>query len=144
VIYDGICRLCSGSVKFLLSIDKRKVLKFTTLTPIKNSDPDVEKINNFQDRESILYIENKILYTESEAVIRIFNRIGGLWKIAMIFLIIPSVVRNFFYRLIARNRYKIFGVLDSCELPGPEYAGRFIPEISEAELQTLMRGGDPD
>lgn len=134
VIYDGKCRFCSWSVRFLLSIDKKKILKFTTLMPEKNQNSGITQ-------ESILYIENNHLYAQSEAVIRILNRVGGLWKMALVFLAIPPGIRDFFYRLMAKNRYRIFGIQENCELPDPENADRFIPELPEAELLALKSKG---
>ena len=51
---------------------------------------------------------------------------GGLWAIAMMFRVIPAMVRNAIYDIVAKNRYKVFGKYDTCRIPSPEEMGRFL------------------
>jgi predicted DCC family thiol-disulfide oxidoreductase YuxK len=73
----------------------------------------------------VLYDGQKIL-TESDAVINITRHLNGLWKFTALLLIIPRFIRNPFYRLIARNRYKLFGKRDQCMVPSEDVKGRFV------------------
>jgi len=126
VFFDGVCNLCNSTVQFLVKIDKHRRLQFGSLQgetakkilPAYNISPD--KLS------SIIFIHNNKAYTESSAVLEIFRVIGGLWTLLYVFKIIPSFLRNGFYRLIARYRYKWFGKKDQCMIPKPEFMNRFL------------------
>jgi len=63
-----------------------------------------------------VYIAEGQFYLRSSAVFHILKDIGGAWKILFVFIIIPPFIRNFIYRFIANNRYRLFGKNDSCEV----------------------------
>jgi len=42
------------------------------------------------------------------------------------FIIIPKPIRDYFYDLIAKKRYKIFGKKDTCMIPTPSIEKRFL------------------
>jgi predicted DCC family thiol-disulfide oxidoreductase YuxK len=126
VFFDGVCNLCNSTVQFLLRIDKKHRLKFGSLQgeaakkilPAYHIQPAV--------LTSIVFIHQNKAYTESSAVLEIFRATGGIWTLLYIFKIIPAFLRNNFYRLIARYRYKWFGKKDQCIVPKPEYKNRFL------------------
>ena len=64
--------------------------------------------------DSIILIENQNVYIKSAAVLRIAKHLGGLYPLLYAFVIIPPVIRDFVYDVIARNRYKWFGENDAC------------------------------
>lgn len=139
VIYDGLCVLCSNAVKFLLRIDKRKVLQFTSIKQTLASDHQDKKKQKSTQPESILYIENQKLYSGSEAIIMILVRIGSIWKSARFLRVIPLGFREFLYRIIAKNRYTIFGKKTTCDIPDEKHAARFLPEIDPDELVLMTK-----
>jgi predicted DCC family thiol-disulfide oxidoreductase YuxK len=49
-----------------------------------------------------------------------------LWPVFYVFKIVPSPIRDIFYDLIARNRYKLFGRSDTCRMPTPELQQKFL------------------
>ena len=126
VFFDGICNLCNGTVQFLLKIDTHKRLQFGSLQgeTAKKILPafqiSTEKLS------SIVFIHQNKVYTESSAVLEIFRVIGGFWATLYIFRIIPSFIRNGFYRLIAQYRYQWFGKKEECMIPSPELRKRFV------------------
>ena len=125
VFFDGVCNLCNGTVQFLLKIDKHQRLQFGSLQgetakrilPTHQISP--EKLN------SIIFIHQNKVYTESTAVLEIFRVIGGPWKALYIFKIIPGFIRNGIYRIVAHYRYKWFGKKEQCMIPGPAEKNRF-------------------
>lgn len=78
------------------------------------------------DVDSVIFIENGKAYTKSEAALRIAKYFGDVWKLLRIFAIVPNFIRNFFYDVIAKNRYKWFGKRESCMIPNEEERGRFV------------------
>ena len=51
----------------------------------------------------------------------------AFWRLAgSILSLIPLPVRDCGYRIVARNRYRIFGRYETCILPTPEHRDRFM------------------
>lgn len=119
VIFDGYCSVCSRSVRFLLSVDRRKKLLFLA----------GNKLQVFDDSETgtIIYYKRGIVFKHSDAVLELLKDIGGFWKFAgALMAIFPRKLRDNIYRLIARNRFKWFKKRSTCFLPGTAYMDRFI------------------
>jgi predicted DCC family thiol-disulfide oxidoreductase YuxK len=66
------------------------------------------------------------LYTKSAAALRVGRFLGFPYNLSVVFLLVPPFVRNFFYDLVARNRYKWFGKRDECRVPTKELRARFL------------------
>lgn len=120
VYFDGVCGLCNRFVDFLLKHDKSKSLK---LAPLQNS-----KFKNQTNFDSVVLSINDKEYFKSEAAIRAIAALGGGWNVTLMLLVIPKVIRDSVYGVIARNRYKLFGKKDVCRIPTPEERERFINE----------------
>ena len=133
ILFDGICNFCNSTVNFILKRDKTNLFKFSPLqsesgqrflteTGLKEYFSAKNKINS----ETIILIEGQKFYSQSTAVLRILKKLGGGWKIFYIFIIIPPPLRNFFYNLISKNRYKWFGKRDKCMVPTENERCKFI------------------
>ncbi|HJV77954.1 MAG TPA: thiol-disulfide oxidoreductase DCC family protein [Paludibacter sp.] len=126
ILFDGICNLCCGWVRFLIRRDKNRMFRFASI----QSDAGKKLLDSAGlshiDPETIVYLKDKQFYQESSAVLEILSDLGGIWKITTLFRLIPKAVRNGIYRFIARNRYRIFGARSSCLMPTPENAKRFL------------------
>lgn len=133
VVYDGFCVLCSGTVRFLLKIDRKNRLKFTTISQA-NSETASNVSAGFVAQSTVLFVKDNRVYTESEAILHIFNHLGGLWKLVNLLKIIPQKARDTLYRFIARHRYTIFGKKKQCDVPSANYAHRFLPPIKTDDL----------
>lgn len=126
ILFDGICNLCCGWVRFLIRRDKNRKFRFASI----QSDAGKKLLDSAGlshiEPETIVYLKDKQFYQESSAVLEILSDLGGMWKAAALFQLIPKAVRNGIYRFIARNRYRIFGTRSSCLMPTPENAKRFL------------------
>ena len=110
---DGTCVLCNGFVQFIFKIDKGEQIHFASLT-------EAQKENN----SLIFYINGKEYY-RSDAVIKLFSQIGGIWKVlAIVMLIFPKLLRDIVYTWIANNRYR-FGK-QKCTLPTDAQKARIV------------------
>ncbi len=123
IIFDGNCILCNSFYKWLLRNDKKNCFLFTnTQSEFYSKNSNIDK-----SKDSIIVItnNNKILY-ESDAVAYIFRKTKTQLAIRILISIFPKFISNFFYRIIAKNRYKIFGKKDSCYVPTEEELKKFI------------------
>lgn len=125
VLFDGVCKLCNGSVNFILGRDQKGRLKFAPLQSDYGRAVLKEHGKNLDALNSMMLLEGKRLTVKSTAVIRISKYLGGAWPLCMIALVIPRFIRDFIYNIIAKNRYQWFGKYDTCRLPDPEFEDRF-------------------
>lgn len=125
ILYDGECNLCNKSVQFVIKRDKNGYFKFASRQS-KIGQNLLEKHQVPARLDSIILIENNTYYGESAAVLRICRHLDGIWKAFYILLAVPKPVRNFVYRIVAKNRKKWFGKSDSCLVPSSGIKERFL------------------
>lgn len=126
VIFDGVCELCNQSVDFILKWEKKPELKFTAnqnepgrkILSENGADPD--------NASTVFLYENGRLYTRSTAALRIARLLRFPFNLLYGFIIVPKFIRDAVYKLIARNRYRIWGKKDTCRIPSPEEMARFM------------------
>jgi len=106
--------------------DRKKKLKFTALQGETAKQLLPQYHINPTSLSSVILIDNGRAYTQSSAAIRICKYLDGGWKLFYGLMIIPKFIRDFFYNIIARNRYKWFGKKESCMVPTPELRERFL------------------
>lgn len=126
VLFDGVCVLCSVWVDFLLKYDTKAQFKLASV-----QSPEGQAILQHYDLPltnftTMYVLENKALYLHSTAFIRVVARLGLPWSVAALSWIIPKPIRDILYRLIARNRYRLFGKRDKCRVPDKEHILRFL------------------
>lgn len=124
LFFDGTCGLCNKFVNFLFWIDKKGVFKVATL-----QGATAQKLLSAQRRseiDTVVVLDKGQELTKSNAILRIFQQLGGAWKVAGILRIIPAFFRDWAYDIIAQNRYTVFGKWDTCRLPNREEKDRFL------------------
>jgi predicted DCC family thiol-disulfide oxidoreductase YuxK len=128
ILFDGVCNLCNSSVQFIIKRDPLKKFTFASL----QSPAATKLLMDFkpqpQDVYSILLIKNGRLFDRSDAILEIVKDLNGGWTILRLFRFLPKTFRDFFYKLISSNRYKLFGKQDSCLVPTADLRGRFLNE----------------
>ncbi|MBU8729177.1 thiol-disulfide oxidoreductase DCC family protein [Cytobacillus firmus] len=125
ILFDGECNFCDQSVQFIIKRDPRGHFKFAALQSYSGKEL-LNKHNAPPDKDSFVLIEDNNCYYKSSAALRVCKNLEGAWKIPYVLLVIPKPIRDFFYGLIAKNRYKWFGKKESCMLPSPEERKRFL------------------
>lgn len=125
VLFDGVCNFCASSVQFIIKHDKSNSLQFASLQSTIGQEL-LTKYNMPKNLEGVVFIENGKAYFKSLAAFRIVRYFSGFWKGLILFSILPKFITDFFYDIIAKNRYKWFGKKDSCMIPSPEIRSRFL------------------
>lgn len=126
VLFDGVCNLCSGSVQFILRRDPAGAFRFASLQSDLGQRLLTERGLDPKALDSVVVVDGDRFYRESDAALRIARDLKGAWKALTVFRVIPRPIRDWAYRLIARNRYSWFGKAETCWLPTPELRGRFL------------------
>jgi predicted DCC family thiol-disulfide oxidoreductase YuxK len=126
ILFDGVCNLCNTAVQFVIERDPTSVFRFAALQSDFGQAILEKNGVNTEGLDSIILVENGHVYDRSTAALRIAKRLSGGIKFLSIFLIVPKPVRDFFYKIIARNRYRWFGKQETCWLPTKELKARFL------------------
>lgn len=131
VLYDGVCGLCNGFVRFLLARDGADRFRFAPLQSELGREA-VRARGGDPDRLSTIYViegagtEREVVRVRGRAAIRCVRALGGAWRAARIFDLVPRVLADLVYRAVAKARYRLFGKHESCPLPTPEERGKFL------------------
>lgn len=124
IFFDGVCGLCNSFIDIVMRLDRSQQFMFSPLqgeTAKKLLTPEMT-----QDLDSVVLYDDGKLYTKSDAVLEIFNKLGGFLQLWMFTKIIPKNLRDHVYDLVAEQRYKIFGKRDACRIPTPDERKRFL------------------
>ncbi len=126
VIFDGECNFCNGAVNFIIKRDPKGVFAFTPMQSDLAHDLMEKNGIDSIDVDTFVLIKNDQCLVFSSAALEITKDLTGLWYLFNIFRVVPSRIRDFFYKLFARNRYALFGRQDTCMIPTKEVRSRFV------------------
>ena len=126
VIFDGVCNFCNGAVKFIIRRDPNALFSFTPMQSESGKRLIEEHNAPLIDVDTFLLVKNGQCFDRTDAALEISRDLTGFWFLFRIFKVLPRSFRDYFYRLFARNRYKLFGRREECMVPSPEVRDRFI------------------
>lgn len=126
IVFDAMCVLCSANAQFVINNDGRGHFLLASMQGEVGSaiyrkfgiDPSAP--------DTIVVVTGDHALRDSDAVLSIYEGLGWPWRMLSALKVIPRVLRDPAYRLIARNRYRIFGKRETCWLPTPEQAARVL------------------
>jgi predicted DCC family thiol-disulfide oxidoreductase YuxK len=124
--FDGVCNLCAASVRFILARERAPTLRFASLQspiamralPPLGLDPTL--------LESLVLVEDGRAFTRSAAALRIARHLRAPWSWFGVALLVPAVVRDAVYDIVARRRYAWFGRSAACLVPSAALRSRFV------------------
>lgn len=126
ILFDGVCNLCNFSVQFVLKHEKENTLFFSSLQ--SNFGQQFLKENQFdaQDLKTIIFVNEGKVYKKSKAIFQIAKFLKFPFNILQYLHFIPTIISDFFYNIISKNRYKLFGKSETCHIPSKDLSNRFI------------------
>jgi predicted DCC family thiol-disulfide oxidoreductase YuxK len=124
LLFDGDCVMCSRAVRTVARLDKRRVFRFAAQT----SDVGRRLLGGGELPGEMVVWEGGKQIGGSDAVLFVARGLGWPWKIAGIAKVLPKSVRDVLYRLVARNRYRLFGKSEACFVPSGELRERFVSD----------------
>jgi predicted DCC family thiol-disulfide oxidoreductase YuxK len=125
ILFDGVCLLCDGVVRWIIAHDPRGVFRFATLESQTARRLLGEERDDAFFHETIVLIEGEMRLVRSDAVLGVARRLEMPWALLSAFACVPRPARDAAYRLIANNRYRWFGRRDHCEIASSEQRMRF-------------------
>jgi predicted DCC family thiol-disulfide oxidoreductase YuxK len=119
-------------VQFLLKRDVNDRLRFASLQSEfagkvlrrHGIDPaDLDTLHVVENYD----LGNELVLNRSTAILRAGRELGGVWGIlANLGRVVPRPLRDFVYRFVATNRYRMFGKFETCMLPEPRHRKKFL------------------
>lgn len=126
IVFDGVCALCSRWVRFLLRFDRRGRYRFAAMQGAQGRALLQAHGLAPEDPTSFLLLDAGRAWTDTDAILRVLTGLGGAWRLLGVLRGLPRRLRDPAYRALARNRYRWFGRHDTCFLPTPAQAVRFL------------------
>jgi predicted DCC family thiol-disulfide oxidoreductase YuxK len=127
ILFDGVCNLCEASIVYVIKHDKKDIFRFVALQ--SDLGQRIVKhigINSNHIDSVILYEPGVAYYYKSSAVLEIAKGLSGIFTWATLFQILPTVLRDYVYDYVAKNRYKWYGKKEACLVPTPELLAKFL------------------
>jgi predicted DCC family thiol-disulfide oxidoreductase YuxK len=127
LFYDGVCAMCNGIVKYMLRIDEGRVFHFA---PLQGETAELARklLPEFPiEIETVVYVRRGEVFLRSRAAALAMEQMPYPAKALSWFRFLPAWLTDFFYGIIARTRYRVFGKYDHCPLPPAVHRARFLP-----------------
>ena len=131
VLYDGVCGLCSRTVRWLVAHDTHRVLRYA---PLQGEIAETLR-RTWPERfpsglETLVFVdssgEDVAILRRSGAVWAILRAIGGVPRGLGWLPWVPSLIADPIYRVVSTLRYRVFGRFDECQIPSPEERELFL------------------
>jgi predicted DCC family thiol-disulfide oxidoreductase YuxK len=131
VLYDGVCGLCNRLVQFLLKRDPHDRFRFASLQSELSQGVLTRHQLNPHDLDTVYVVQNygrpqENLLARSDAILYMLSVLGGIWRLSAVGRVLPRGLRDALYKIVARNRYSVFGKHESCMLPEPKHRAKFL------------------
>ena len=117
IVYDGVCNLCDRSVSFIIRHDGAQKFWFVPF----QSDQGRLIAEHFgidsDSLDSFLLVEKKQVYYKSAAWRRVLRRLSRPCPAyALVLSLTPTIIGDWVYDFVGKNRYKWFGKQEFCDL----------------------------
>ncbi|MBP1853357.1 thiol-disulfide oxidoreductase DCC family protein [Rhizobium halophytocola] len=126
IVFDAECVLCSANAQFVLTHDRSRHFRLASM----QGEVGTALYHRFgmdpADPDSMIVVDGDRLLRDSDAVLSIYAGLGWPWRAVAILRRLPRPLRDPVYRLMARNRYRIFGRRETCWVPRPEHRGQLL------------------
>jgi predicted DCC family thiol-disulfide oxidoreductase YuxK len=123
---DGTCLLCATGARLIARLDHSGSIRICPIqTPLGHAvlrhygmDPE--------DPATWLFLEDGVASSSFDGMIRVGRRVGGLGHLIRPVGLLPRRVQDWLYLRLARNRYRLFGRADLCEIADPALRKRLM------------------
>ena len=129
MLFDGTCGFCAAGVQFILRHERNHTLRFAALESdigraVRARHPETAGV------DSMIWVEGsegaERALVRSAAALRIAEYMGAAWRLAAIGFLVPPLLRDAAYDLIARNRRSLARNPEQCLIPPASVRVRFL------------------
>jgi predicted DCC family thiol-disulfide oxidoreductase YuxK len=138
ILYDGVCALCNRFVRFVLRHERSPHFRFAPLqspwarTVLRAHGQSAERL------DSVFLVQDaggraERVLAAAPAAAYVARTLRGPWPFVALLAALPAPLVDAVYGLVARFRYRLFGVYETCAAPPAGFAARFVslPESAE-------------
>lgn len=125
-LFDGVCVLCSRSVAFLLLHERDHLVRFVSIQSIEGQLLARRHGLDPSDPESFLFIDHNVALAASDGLYALAAHLKAPMRWLRLLVVVPKPLRDWVYYRIARNRYRLFGKMETCLVPPPAQRDRFV------------------
>ncbi len=127
ILYDGVCNICNGGVRFILRHEASPYWHFAALQSATGQAVSRHLNMPLDNFDTMVVIDHGEVLTRSDAAVRVNSKLKPPYKwLAGSIGLLPKKIRDAGYRTLAANRFKWFGERDSCPVPGASVRARFL------------------
>ena len=128
LLFDGVCNLCIEAVNFMIDQEALKHYKFASLQSqfAQRLLKEKKLPSSYSEINTIYLFADDQVFQKSAAVFKVAKSFSWNWRWIYLFSFLPSIITDFFYDTVAKNRYLWFGRQEKCKIPTPELAKRFL------------------
>lgn len=119
IVFDAVCVLCSANAQLVLRNDTNHRFDLAAMQSAVGAAIYRQAGIDPAKPDTLVVLTDGKIIGNSDAVLHIYRHLGWPWKLLAAAAIIPRVLRDPIYRLVARNRYRWFGKRETCWIPAP-------------------------
>lgn len=113
VLFDGVCHLCNGFIKFYHDKRKGENIRYVPLDS-QEAKLYIKEQAIQGDLDTVIILKNGQTFVKSDAVIELIKETKFPWNLISLISILPKGILDGLYGFIAKHRYKLFGKTDRC------------------------------
>ena len=126
LLFDGVCVLCNGFVRFVLAHERAPAIRFATMQSPAGQAILAAHGLPLAGWDSNVFVENGQALQRSASFFAVLRHLRQPWSWLRLGRFLPAVLCDGLYDRVARNRYRLFGRHAACQLPQPDAAARFM------------------
>ncbi|GAB3317527.1 thiol-disulfide oxidoreductase DCC family protein [Haloplanus rallus] len=127
LLFDGVCNLCNGFVRFLAPRDTAGRIRYASLQS-EAGQALLARAGLPEDPDTVVLVEGDRAYTKSAAVVRVAELLGWPYRLLRVARLLPRRLRDAGYDVVAANRYDWFGRRERCMVPDDDVRDRFLDD----------------
>jgi len=126
IVFDAMCVLCSANARFVLRYDRRGRFRLASMQGETGSRLYRKFGIDPTDPDTLIVVDGDTALRDSDAVLAIWAGLCWPWRALGVARVVPRGLRDPLYRLIARNRYRLFGRRETCWVPTKAQGSRLM------------------
>jgi len=125
LFYDGNCGICNLWIKFIIHLDEKNHLFFSSFSSDLANNIFVNKHELISNPSTVVLVTDKHVYTQSTAILNALILNMKWKKMSFLLLYVPRIIRDILYFIISKLRNNILRN-QYCYIPPEHVKNRFI------------------